>query len=270
MLANSNSASRPEQPIGIFDSGVGGLSIAKCISQTLPNEQFIYVADSAFAPYGDITVEQIQSRVNTITAWLIAQNVKAVVVACNTATVNAIEQLREKYSTPIIGVEPAIKPAAKLTQKNKVAILVTRATANNPGFLQLISRHKNTSQVIIQACPGLVELVESGQTNSADCYRLLQKYILPLMKKGVDTLVLGCTHYPFLRAQINQITQHSMTIMETAKPVTEQLKRRLAASHLLATSSVASHRFLSTKNCEAQQRVFNELWQDQLSLETLR
>ena len=269
MLDKSLSSNKSSHAIGIFDSGVGGLSIAKCITDLLPNEQIIYVADSAYAPYGDISVGQIQLRVNTITAWLINQNVKAVVIACNTATVNAIEQLRKKFSIPIIGVEPAIKPAAELSKKNKVAILVTQATAKHQRFLALIAKHKKTSQVIVQACPGLVELVEAGKVNSSDCESLLKKYLFPLMNQGIDTLVLGCTHYPFLRQQINQITGHSMTIMETAKPVTEQLKRRLAQNDLLASCSLPSHRFLSTKNCATQQQIFDDLWKQQIHLETL-
>jgi glutamate racemase len=269
VLNKSIASKNSSDPIGIFDSGVGGLSIAKCITDTLPNEQLIYVADSACAPYGDISVTQIQLRVNTITAWLINQNVKAVVIACNTATVNAIEQLRKQCSIPIIGVEPAIKPAAELSKKNKVAILVTQATAKHQRFLALIAKHKKTSQVIVQACPGLVELVEAGKIDSSDCRRLLKKYLLPLMDQGIDTLVLGCTHYPFLRHQISQITGHNMTIMETAKPVTEQLKRRLAHHDLLASCSLPTHRFLSTKNCATQQQIFNDLWNQKIDIETL-
>ena len=257
------------QPIGIFDSGVGGLSIAKCISQILPNESLIYVADSAHAPYGQLTVEAIQQQAKTITSWLVEQQSKAIVVACNTATVNAIDLLRQELTIPIIGVEPAIKPAAQLSKNKKVAILVTRATAKNQRFLQLVERYKHTSQVIVQACPGLVELVETGQTQSAACYQLLKKYLLPLMEKEVDTLVLGCTHYPFLRQQINQITEHTMTVMETAMPVSEQLHRRLTSTNLLSNSLLTPHRFLSTKHSSAQQDIFNTLWQQSIPLEIL-
>ncbi len=268
-LKNDTNNKVKDLPIGIFDSGVGGLSIAKCISQTLPNEQLIYVADSAHAPYGQLTVDQIQHRAKNITAWLVEQPVKAVVVACNTATVNAIDSLRQQFSLPIVGVEPAIKPAAQLSKNKKVAILVTQATANNQRFLQLIERYKQASQVIVQACPGLVELIETGQTQSVACYQLLQKYLSPLMAQDVDTLVLGCTHYPFVRQQIKQITEQTMVIMETAQPVSDQLKRRLSAADMLSTRLLTSPRFLSTKYNAAQQDIFNNLWQKAICVEKL-
>jgi glutamate racemase len=264
-----------DQPIGIFDSGVGGLSIAKCISETLPNEQLIYVADSAFAPYGDIEICLIEQRVDAIANWLVSQSVKAIVVACNTATVNAIEKLRTQYHLPIIGVEPAIKPAAKQSKTKKVAILVTQATAQNKRFLALVEKHKNNSEVIVQPCPGLVELVEAGKTNSIECQQLLQGYLIPLVEQGIDTLVLGCTHYPFLHQQITNIVGATITIMETAKPVTQQLKRRLSHYNLLNTSqspnqiNLIEHQFYSSKNCFNQQATFSQLWQQEISLTIL-
>lgn len=260
---------KQSQAIGIFDSGVGGLSIAKRIHEHLPNEQLIYVADSAYAPYGDISVAKIEARVNSIATWLVKQNVKAIVIACNTATVNAIDQLRQKLSIPIIGVEPAIKPAAKLSNKGKVALLVTHATANNKRFLALVEQHKQTSEVFIQPCPGLVELVEAGEMHTFACQQLLESYITPLITRGVDTLVLGCTHYPFLREKINTITNQSIAIMETAQPVTEQLKRRLAQHQLLATIQSAPHQYFTTKSCPNQQQIFSHLWGEQITLNIL-
>jgi len=264
-----------DQPIGIFDSGVGGLSIAKCISETLPNEQLIYVADSAFAPYGDIQISLIEQRVNAIADWLVSKKVKAIVVACNTATVNTIENLRARYHLPIIGVEPAIKPAAKQSKSKKVAILVTQATAQNQRFLSLVEKHKQNSEVIVQACPGLVELVEAGNIRSIECQQLLQGYLLPLVEQEIDTLVLGCTHYPFLHQQITDVVGSSITIMETAKPVTQQLKRRLSHYDLLRTNqspaqeSLMQHQFYSSKNCLNQQATFSQLWQQEISLTIL-
>lgn len=255
--------------IGIFDSGVGGLSIAKCISENLPNEQLLYIADSAYAPYGDISVASIEQRVNAIADWLITQKVKALVVACNTATVNVIEQLRNRLTIPIIGVEPAIKPAAKLSKQNKVALLVTQSTANNKRFLALVEKHKQSSEVFIQACPGLVELVEAGEIHSTACQQLLESYITPLISQGVDTLVLGCTHYPFLRQQINDITRDKIAIMETAQPVTEQLKRRLSEHYLLADKKAVPHQFFTTNSCPTQQQIFSDLWGKSLSLNIL-
>jgi len=267
MTDNTSHNLAHSQPIGIFDSGVGGLSIAKCISEHLPNEQLIYVADSANAPYGDISVSNIEQRVNAITTWLMTKDVKALVIACNTATVNAIDQLRQNFSIPIIGVEPAIKPAARLSKKNKIALLVTQATASNKRFLNLVASHKQSSDVIIQACPGLVELVEAGQINTLACKQLLESYITPLIAQGIDTLVLGCTHYPFLRQKINEITNNRLTIMETAQPVTEQLERRLTEFNLLATAKIAPNLFFTTQKCAKQHQVFCDLWCEQLTLE---
>ena len=162
-LNQDNSSS---QAIGIFDSGIGGLSIAQCIAESLPNETFIYVADSLFAPYGDKSSVTIIDRVNKLADWLIEQNVKAIVVACNTATVVAIEQLRSRVSIPIIGVEPAIKRAAQKSITQKIALLVTEATAINHRFLALVDKHNNSTEVLIQPCIGLVDLIEQGLHDS--------------------------------------------------------------------------------------------------------
>ena len=269
-MTRTFSSIQNSNPIGIFDSGVGGLSIAKCISEQLPNEQLFYVADSKFAPYGDVSVALIEQRVNSITNWLVKKNVKAIVVACNTATVNVIEQLRAKHSIPIIGVEPAIKPAAKLSRTKNVGILVTQATSQNQRFLSLIATHKQNSEVHIQPCPGLVELVESGNTSGKECNQLLDKYLSPLITKNIDTLVLGCTHYPFLTSAIRDYIGENITIMETALPVTEQLERRLKNHNLLnQKSNSPSHQFFSSKTCIKQAEVFSKLFQKEVKLTIL-
>ncbi|MFT5636224.1 MAG: glutamate racemase, partial [Cognaticolwellia sp.] len=179
------------EPIGIFDSGVGGLSIAQCINEQLPNENLLYVADTLHAPYGEKSAEFIQQRVNEIAQWFVKRKAKAIVVACNTATVNAIDQLRENISIPVIGVEPAIKPAENLSKNKKIAILVTKATAENQRFLALVTQYSNNSEVIVQPCPGLVELIEQDMKNSPECKLMLTTYLMPLLEKGVDTIVLG-------------------------------------------------------------------------------
>lgn len=254
-------------PIGIFDSGVGGLSIAQCIHQQLPHENLLYVADTLHAPYGDKSTEFIQQRVNEIAHWFIERNAKAIVVACNTATVNAIDQLRANISIPVIGVEPAIKPAASLSKNKKVAILVTKATAENQRFLTLVAQYRHNSEVIIQPCPGLVELIERDEKNSAECELLLNAYLQPLLDKGVDTIVLGCTHYPLVKGLINKICGNNVVIMETALPVTEQLQRQLARNSLLNSSiNKGSSRFYSSKHGDIQQALFSHIWQQPLQL----
>ncbi len=256
--------------IGVFDSGVGGLSIAKCIAEQLPHENIIYVADSFYAPYGDKSVDFIIERVNTIATQLINKGVKALVIACNTATVNAIEQLRARVNIPIIGVEPAIKPAAKQSINKKVAILATQATSENQRFQRLIDLHHNGAQVFIQPCPGLVEFIEQGKQQTQACASLLQKYIKPLVNQGVDTLVLGCTHYPFLQAQIGDIAGSTVNIIETAAPVTMQLSKKLAELKLCASATQqGQYQFFSSKVSKHQKTIFSQLWQAPLSLETL-
>ena len=268
-LSASTPAEQAENgaPIGIFDSGVGGLSIAQCIRQQLPHENLLYIADTLHAPYGEKSTAFIQQRVNDIAQWFIERKAKAIVVACNTATVNAIDQLRKNIAIPVIGVEPAIKPAAKISKHKKVAILVTKATAENQRFLALVDSYKQQSDVTIQPCPGLVELIEQDQKNSAECQALLRAYLLPLMAKGVDTIVLGCTHYPLVKDLIAQICGSAVVIMETALPVTEQLQRQLALYQLLNTSNCkGTSDFYSSKHCTSQQALFSHIWQSPLQL----
>lgn len=254
-------------PIAIFDSGVGGLSIAQCINQCLPNESLLYVADTLYAPYGDKSAALIQQRVNEIAQWFIQRHAKAIVVACNTATVNAIDQLRQQVLIPVIGVEPAIKPAASISKNKKVAILVTKATAENQRFLNLVKQYSQMSEVIVQPCPGLVELIEQNKKNSAQCQLLLTTYLQPLLDKGVDTIVLGCTHYPLIKNLISKICSSNITIMETARPVTEQLQRQLALHQLINPSNdIANIRFYSSNASEKQQVLFNNLWHQPIKL----
>lgn len=266
-------SSHNNQPIGIFDSGVGGLSIAKKIAEQLPQENLIYVADSAFAPYGDITNKKIVERVNTVSDWLIQKECKTIVIACNTATVNAIDQLRKRVTIPIIGVEPAIKPAANNDYSNKVGILVTQATSVNNRFLTLVEKHTSSKNVIIQPCLGLVELIEEGQVNSAAFKNLLQKHLTPLIEANVDTIVLGCTHYPFMVEIIKAVMPYPVTLIETATPVVNQLQRQLNNFQLAANYNNTdeningAHQFFSSKISSNQTQVFKQLWHSDIELQ---
>lgn len=236
------------QPIGIFDSGIGGLSIINYIEKHLPNENLIYVADTLHTPYGDKPEHLILDRVNEIADKLIQKDVKAMVVACNTATVNAIDQLRNRISVPIIGVEPAIKPATLCSKNKKVGVLVTQATALNPRFLNLIEKFAFGAHVIVQPCTRLVELIEQGDIHSSQCHLLLDKYLRPLLKENVDTIVLGCTHYPFLLNKIQTICGDDINIIDTALPVTNQLKRQLQEHGILRNECKTPNiEFLSSK-----------------------
>jgi glutamate racemase len=201
---------------------------------------------------------------------LIDKGVKAIVIACNTATVYAIEQLRNKVSIPIIGVEPAIKPAAKQSQSKKVAVLTTQATSENLGFKALITLHSLGTEVFIQPCPGLVEFIEKGLQDSDKCTNLLKQYITPLIETGVDTIVLGCTHYPFVQQQIRLIVGEQVTIIETAYPVTQQLKNRLVELNLAALNSNKGKLFCFSSNATAQQeKIFSDLMRTKLTIKKL-
>jgi|TARA_B110000091_G_scaffold59342_1_gene65056 glutamate racemase len=257
------------RPIGILDSGVGGLSIAKAIAERLPNENLIYIADTLHNPYGNKSLDFIQTRTNDISKFLFSQSAKALVIACNTATVNAIDQIRANINIPIIGVEPAIKPAAKQSITKNVGILVTQATAENYRFQYLIEQHKNDAQVHIQACPGLVELIETNKMQTQECELLLTQFLTSLLSKNVDTLVLGCTHYPFLTNKIRDIVGTAVNIIETAIPVTLQLRRKLTEQNLLNLSKEqGNYRFLSSKVNRQQQQLFIDLWQQPLELKS--
>lgn len=221
-----------ECPIGIFDSGIGGLSVLKEIHKLIPNENLIYVGDSAHAPYGDRSAKYVRERSQTIADFLLDQGVKAIVVACNTATAEAATQLRETMDVPVIGLEPAIKPAAQLSKSGIIGVLATQRTINSERLLGLTERYAKNKKVLAQACPGLVEQVEANKLEHPDTKTLLNKYIQPLLEQGADALILGCTHYPFLLPTIHKIIGNEIEVLETGKPVAEQLKRILIQNKL--------------------------------------
>lgn len=223
-----------DKPIGIFDSGIGGLSVLKHIRASLPNEQLLYFADSGFAPYGGRPEEEIVARSLTIAEFLMQYDAKALVVACNTATAAAIKALRERYpSLPLVGVEPGLKPAAALTQSGTVGVMATERTLSSEKFHLLHQQISAAANVrfLLQACIGLADQVEKGELHSVETARLVRGYVEPLIEQGADTLVLGCTHYPFVRPLIEEIvarlTSRAVTIVDTGEPVARQLVRLL-------------------------------------------
>lgn len=260
----------PQRPIGVFDSGLGGISVLREIHRLLPHEDLLYVADSAHAPYGSKTPEAIRRRSQRVAEFLLEQNVKVLVVACNTATVHAVQHLRSLLPIPVVGIEPAVKPAARLTQTGVVGVLATQQTAQSPRLQQLISAHAREVQVIVQACPGLVEHVEAGDFHSEAVLQLLKQYTAPLRAAGADTLVLGCTHYPFLSEAIHHVTHGKMTVLETSTPVTRQLMRVLEQSGLRkATDAVGKVQFFSSKSGEQHRASMQTLWQQPLIMQPL-
>lgn len=237
-----------EFPIGIFDSGVGGTSIWREIKTLLPLEHTIYLSDSKNAPYGNKSKESIIDLSIKNTELLLNKKCKIIVVACNTATTNAIKILREKYDVPFIGIEPAIKPAALKTKTNTIGILATKGTLNS----ELFEKTSNTiNQKIIRKeiiGTGLVDLIESGKLHSEEMTQLLSSYIIPLLEQQADCLVLGCTHYPYLIPQIRKIVGDKIQIIDSGEAVARQTKAILEKNNLTNKSSKkANHQFFINK-----------------------
>ena len=226
----------PDAPIGIFDSGVGGLSVLRHIRAQLPHEHLMYFADSGFAPYGGKPEQVVAERVLAIGDFLVEQGAKAIVVACNTATIAAIALLRERYpSMPIVGVEPGLKPAAAASTSGTVGVLATEVTLSGKKFLLLRDQIADSSgaRFLLQPCHGLVDQIELGELDSDATTALLHRYIHPLLDAGADVLVLGCTHYPLVRAAIEQViaahTTRAVTLIDTGDAVARHLARLLDA-----------------------------------------
>jgi glutamate racemase len=213
-------------PIGIFDSGIGGTSIWKEIHKLLPNEDTIYLADSKNAPYGQKSKEEIIALSFKNTELLLEKNCKIIVVACNTATTNAIKELRDKYKVRFIGIEPAIKPAAINSQTQKIGILATKGTLNSELFHTNIVKYQDI-EIIEQIGLGLVDLIENGKMNSPEMKTLLENYLIPMVEKNIDYLVLGCSHYPYLIPQIKKIIPNTIKIIDSGYAVAKQTKKIL-------------------------------------------
>lgn len=250
-------------PIGVFDSGVGGLSVLKHIREILPAEQLIYVADRGHIPYGSKSHDFIKHRAMLITEFLLQQQVKAIVVACNTATAAAISTLRDHYKLPILGMEPGVKPAIQLSRNGLIGILATEGTLGSGKFKGLVERHANGSELFIRPCHGWVEQIESGDIDSPHTEAMVRETLAPLLDKGVDTLVLGCTHYPFLQSAIRRAAGESIHIIDTGFAVASHLKRRLQEEALLNDSPIeAGEQFWCSGPVDEMQRLARHLWGD--------
>jgi glutamate racemase len=224
----------PAGPVGIFDSGVGGLSILQHVNALMPAQEVLYFADAGFAPYGEKPEQEIVDRALHIARFLLAQGAKSLVVACNTATVAAIAVLRQHYpQLPVVGVEPGLKPAAVCSQNKVIGVMATDRTLNGDKFIRLQQEIEASHQVkfLLQACTGLAYQIELGELTTPATQAMLERYITPLLQQGADTLVLGCTHYPFVRPQIEQlIARHAtqaVTLIDTGAAVARQLQRLL-------------------------------------------
>lgn len=217
----------PAAPIAVFDSGVGGLSVLRAIRDRMPHEPLVYVADSGFSPYGDRDVAFIRARAFDIVGALVRRGAKSVVIACNTATVVAAVDLRREYTLPIIALEPAIKPAVERSTSHVIGVLATSRTLESAAVARLCAEYGGSTRIVLQPCPGLVEAVERGQVDSAPTTALLERYLAGPLTAGADTLVLGCTHYAFLRDRIQAIAGPAVTLLDSADAVARQTERRL-------------------------------------------
>jgi glutamate racemase len=247
------------EPIGIFDSGIGGTSIWKEVVKLLPNENTIYLADSKNAPYGEKSSEEIIALSVKNTEYLISKGCKLIIVACNTATTNAIDYLRKSYSISFIGIEPAIKPAALLSKTGAIGILATKGTLSSKLFEKTTKEYTKNITTIEQDGEGLVPLIEEGKLNSPEINQLLTTYLKPMLKFNIDHLVLGCTHYPYLIPQIKKILGENVTIIDSGEAVAKQTKAILGRHNLLSTSTNKSrHQFYTN----AETKVLKEILSD--------
>ena len=254
--------------IGVFDSGVGGLSVLKHIRARLPRQRLLYVADSGHVPYGGKTADYIRERSLKLTQFLLEQGAPVVVVACNTATAAAAATLRERFTIPIVAMEPAVKPAVAATRSGVVGVLATVGTLESAKFAALLEQYAGDVEIVTQACPGLVEQVEAGELDSPATRALLTRYTEPLLTRGADTLVLGCTHYAFLRPLLAELVGPKVTLIDTGEAVARQLVRRLPPE-IVAASAAPAEQFWTTSDARAAQRIMSQLWGRLVAVEPL-
>lgn len=256
-------------PIGIFDSGVGGLTIYQEIHKLLPNENIIYLADSKHAPYGEKTKQEIIDISVKNTEFLLSRKCKLIVVACNTASTNAVKYLREHYEVPFIRVQPAIKPAALNSKTKIVGILATKGTLESELLFETSQKFAQGVKVIRQIGEGLVTLIENGQMHSDQMSLLLEKYLNPMIDKNIDHLVLGCTHYPFLSDQIQEIVGEKVTILDSGEAIARQTRVILRQEGLLSTEKKSTSRiFYTNKNKAVLQNILNEFEEKLMATKT--
>jgi glutamate racemase len=228
----------PDGPLGVLDSGVGGLSVLRYLRAVLPNDRFLYFADQAHIPYGPRDSQEIQSFTAGITRFLLGLGSKLIVVACNTASAASLDYLRQTFpAVPFVGMEPAVKPAALTTRSGKVGVLATPSTLNSHRYAGLMARYAGGIQVYEDPCVGLVQLIEAGALDGAETRQLLENVVRPMVRDGVDTLVLGCTHYPFVYPLLHEIAGDEVAIIDPAPAVAHHTKNVLQQFDRVAPAS---------------------------------
>jgi glutamate racemase len=258
--------------IGVFDSGVGGLSVLHHIRAALPEANLIYVADSGHVPYGDKSPAYIEARSLALARFLVSQGAEAIVIACNTATAAAAPALRVKFNKmPIVAMEPAVKPAVAATKTGVVGVLATVGTLESARFAALLGKFASGVKVVTQGCPGLVEVVERGDLHSNEARHLIERYTAPLLKEKVDTIILGCTHYPFLAPLIREVVGEEIVLVDTGAAVARELKRRVDGElpPRVTEGVVGSEIFYSSGDEEHATHIMSALWGGEVAAESL-
>ena len=242
-----------DAPIGIFDSGVGGLTVARAILDQLPNESTIYIGDTARGPYGPRPLAEVREFALETLDFLVEQGVKALVIACNTASAAMLRDARERYSVPVIEViQPAVRRAVAATRSGHIGVIGTRATVDSQAYLDAFAAAPQLEITSI-ACPLFVEFVERGETSGTEITKIAREYLAPVMAADVDTLVLGCTHYPLLTGVISYVMGEGVTLVSSAEETAKDLYRTLVENNLLrdAQSVAPTHKFLATGDAQA-------------------
>ncbi len=237
-------------PIGIFDSGVGGLSVLQAVLQAYPNEPIIYLADQAHVPYGSRSLEEVRGFAEDITRYLLDQKAKLIVVACNTASAAALHYLRRTFpAVPFVGMEPAVKPATEHTQTGVVGVLATTATFQGALYASVIERFANGVIVLQDTCPGLVDQIEAGNLDTQETRAILEAALHPMIAQGIDTVVLGCTHYPFVIPIIQEVAGPQVRVIDPAPAIARQVGRLLDLYNLHTSDDYSGEvRFLTTSD----------------------
>ena len=261
---------KPGKPlVGVFDSGVGGLSVLREIRSLLPAQPLIYFADQAHVPYGSREIEEVFEFSLAITRYLLAQGVKLIVVACNTASVAALQRLRLEYpAIPFVGMEPAVKPAAEQTRSSVVGVLATYATFHTAMYASVVERFAQGVTILESPCPGLVAQVEKGDLTGVETRNILETALIPMLEEGVDTIVMGCTHYPFVIPLIQQIVGPEVRVIDPAPAIARQVRRMLESHQLLAKGRrKTATRFVTTGDPVHFQRMVKQLLTEEPKIE---
>ncbi len=246
--------SKREQPIGVFDSGVGGISVLRELVKVMPHEDYLYFGDSINAPYGTKELEVVRDLTIKNIEYLMEQGAKSIVVACNTATSAAVADLRKMYpELPLVGIEPAIKPATTARPGSRVVVMATPMTLRNEKFQRLVARYQEQAQIVSLPCPGLMEFVERGDLEGEDMRKYLTELLYSVQDQKIDGIVLGCTHYPFARKMIQEIVGNQVTIYDGGEGTAREMQRRLEKADLQnKREGKGSVRFLNSRNTKEE------------------